>query len=145
MLQKSMLSSLLLAAFVVLFILLAVPSTRVSADPAVTDAWVAPARATRKANPIAADAKSIAAGKALFTKQCFSCHGEAGKGDGPAAANLTKKPGNLSDPKLATQADGALFWKITEGRTPMPTFEKLLTEEERWNVINFVRTLAPKK
>jgi mono/diheme cytochrome c family protein len=107
--------------------------------------WKAPARASKKKNPIAADATSIAAGKEIYKAQCLSCHGPEGKGDGPNAANLEKRPGNLSDgERMGAQTDGALFWKITEGRKPMPTFEKLLTEEERWKVINFVRTLAPK-
>jgi len=106
--------------------------------------WKAPARAARKQNPVGSNEQTIAEGKQLFTKQCLSCHGPAGKGDGPAAKDLEKKPGNLSDPKLWEQTDGALFWKITEGRKPMPTFEKILTEDERWRVINFVRTLAPK-
>ena len=105
--------------------------------------WKAPTRAARKKNPIASDAASIASGKAVYVKQCLSCHGAAGKGDGPAAKDLEKPPGDLSNPKVWDETDGALFWKISEGKKPMPTFEKLATEEERWNVINYVRTLAP--
>ncbi|HEY3322327.1 MAG TPA: c-type cytochrome [Planctomycetota bacterium] len=106
--------------------------------------WVAPARAAKKANPIAADAQSMARGKQLFTKNCLSCHGETGRGDGPAAKDLERHPGNLSDPKMFEQSDGALFWKITEGNKPMLSFEKTLTPEERWDVVNYVRTLAKK-
>ena len=105
--------------------------------------WKAPSRAARKKNPIASDAASIATGKGVYVKQCLSCHGAAGKGDGPAAKDLEKPPGDLSSPKVWDETDGALFWKISEGKKPMPTFEKLTTEEERWNVINYVRTLAP--
>ena len=106
------------------------------------DAWVAPTRAARKANPIPEDEKSVALGAKLYARECLSCHGAKGKGDGSAAGTLEKKPGDLSSPKLAEQSDGALYWKITEGRKPMPTFEKLLTDEERWHVVNFIRTLA---
>ena len=105
--------------------------------------WNAPARAARKKSPIPADAKSIAAGKVVFTAQCLSCHGPAGKGDGPAAKDLNPKPRDLSDPKILSQTDGALFWKISTGRKPMPEFEKLISEDERWHVINYVRTLGP--
>ena len=106
--------------------------------------WTAPARAARKKNPVASDDASIAAGKQVYVQQCLSCHGETGKGDGPAAKDLDKKPGDLSSTKVQEQSDGALFWKITEGRKPMASFEKLLTEEQRWQTINYLRSLAPK-
>ena len=106
--------------------------------------WKAPARAARKKNPIAADDTSIATGQSVYAKECLSCHGPTGKGDGPAAKNLERPAGDLSSPKLSEETDGALFWKITEGRKPMASFEKTLTEEQRWHVINYVRTLAPK-
>ena len=106
--------------------------------------WKAPARASRKANPVPADDKAVAAGKVLYAKHCLSCHGETGKGNGPAAKDLQKAPGDLSNPKLWEQTDGALFWKLTEGRKPMPTFEPLTSETERWQIIDYVRTLAPK-
>ena len=108
------------------------------------DEWKAPERAAKKQNPIPADANSIAVGKTVYTKECFSCHGTTGKGDGPAAKDLEKSPGDLSNPKLWDQTDGALFWKITTGRKPMASYEKLLTEEQRWHVINYTRTLAPR-
>ena len=109
------------------------------------DPWVAPARAARKKNPAAADDASMAAGKAVFAKECRSCHGDSGTGDGPAAKDLTKPPGNFTTAKFWEQSDGAIFWKVTEGRKPMPSFETLLTEEQRWNVVNYLHTFAPKK
>lgn len=108
------------------------------------DEWKAPARASRKKNPISADEKSIAAGKAIYVRDCLSCHGVIGRGDGPAAKDLPKKCGDLSDPKMWEQTDGALFWKISEGRAPMTGYEKLLSEEDRWHVVNYLRTLVPK-
>ena len=118
--------------------------------PPASEPWVAPTRSARKANPIPADAKSIAEGKQLFTAGCLPCHGAAGKGDGPAAVSLERdgKPihaGNLSDPKLWQQSDGAIFWKISEGKTPMPAFQESFSEEQRWQIVNYVRTLAPKQ
>jgi mono/diheme cytochrome c family protein len=111
------------------------------ADPAPEE-WKAPSRAARKKNPIPADAQSIAAGKVVYAAQCYSCHGPAGHGDGPAAKDLNPKPRNLSDPAIQSQTDGSIFWKLTEGKKPMPTFEKLIPENDRWHVINYVRTLA---
>ena len=117
------------------------PHTKADAPP---DEWKAPARATKRKNPVASDDKSIAAGKVVFTGQCLSCHGPLGHGDGPAAKDLNPKPRNLSDPAIQAQTDGSMFWKITEGKQPMPTFGKLISEDDRWNVINYVRTLAAK-
>jgi mono/diheme cytochrome c family protein len=108
------------------------------------DKWTAPARASAKKNPVAANETSIALGKKIYERQCLACHGAKGKGDGPTAAHLEKRPGNLSNPKLWEQSDGALFWKVNEGHTPMPTFKRIMSDEERWPVINYVRTLAPK-
>jgi len=113
-------------------------------DPATNaPPWVAPARAARKENPVPSDEKSRALGKELFVGACLPCHGPAGRGDGPAAATLERKPGNLSDPKLWQQSDGALFWKISEGNSPMPSFQEGFSEEQRWQIVNYVRTLAP--
>jgi mono/diheme cytochrome c family protein len=105
--------------------------------------WDAPARAARKKNPVPVDDKSIAAGKVLYVAQCIKCHGDAGKGNGVSAKELDPKPKDLSDPQVAGQTDGALFWKITTGRKPMPGFETLVSEDDRWNVVNYVRKLAP--
>lgn len=104
--------------------------------------WKAPARAAKRKNPISASEKSIAAGKAAYAQQCLSCHGAAGKGDGPAAKDLTTKVLDLASPHALIDTDGAVFWKITEGRTPMPAYEKLLGEDDRWNVVNYLRVLT---
>jgi mono/diheme cytochrome c family protein len=107
------------------------------------DEWKAPARAARKKNPVPADEKSIALGKEVYVHQCLSCHGDNGHGDGPAAKDLNPRPHDLGAANVIEQSDGALFWKITEGKKPMPSFEKLISEDERWQAINYVRTFAP--
>jgi mono/diheme cytochrome c family protein len=111
--------------------------------------WIAPLRAARQENPVAPDEKSLAQGKMLFVAGCLPCHGATGKGDGPAAATLERNgvrvhPGNLADAKMWQQTDGAIFWKLTEGKTPMPAWRETLSEEQRWSVIHYIRTLAPK-
>lgn len=110
--------------------------------------WTAPAQAASQPNPLAADPGAKARGKALYDSACAACHGPKGKGDGPAGAFLQRggariRPRDLSDPALAQESDGALFWKISEGRTPMPAFHETLSDEQRWEVVTFVRTLAP--
>lgn len=105
-----------------------------------SEKWTAPARASAKKNPVPADAASIGRGKAVYTAECFTCHGPSGKGDGPQAAQLEKNPGNLT--KLQGQSPGALFWKVSEGKKPMPTFSTKLSEQQRWDVVNFIQTLS---
>jgi mono/diheme cytochrome c family protein len=106
--------------------------------------WTAPARAAARKNPVAVNETSLALGKKIYERQCLVCHGATGKGDGPAAVHLQKRPSNLSSSKLWEQSDGALFWKVNEGHRPMPTFKNLMSDEERWPVINYIRTFAPK-
>ena len=114
-----------------------------SQDAKKSEEWKAPARAARKKNPIPRDQGSIGRGRAVYGRECQACHGDSGRGDGPKARELEKHPGNLSDAKMWDQTDGALFWKTTEGKKPMPTYDKLLTDNERWDVVNYTRTLAP--
>ena len=107
--------------------------------------WVAPARAAKKKNPVEANDASFARGKELYTAECFSCHGATGKGDGPGVKDLEKKPEDLSLAKTQDQTDGALFWKISEGRKPMPALGEKWNENQRWDVVNYLRTFKPKK
>lgn len=124
---------------------LIIPGAPAQDNKAGVDEWIASTRAAKKKNPVAADDLSLARGKALYVKECASCHGDKGKGDGPGAKDLEKKPGDLSVPKLWKQSDGALFWKLTEGRKPMPSYLQTMTEDDRWHIINYLRTLAPKQ
>ena len=103
--------------------------------------WPAPASAITIKNPVKTDALSIKDGKTLYIKNCKSCHGDAGKGDVTKAGNLDISCGDFTLPDFAKITDGELYWKITEGRKPMPTFSKKLTDAERWSVVNYMRTL----
>ena len=106
--------------------------------------WTAPERASKRANPVATSPAVLAKGKAVYLKSCESCHGQAGDGDGPKAKDLSKKPAALA-PGIKGQSDGALFWKITEGKKPMPSFETDLTPDQIWQVIDYIRTLQGHK
>ncbi len=107
--------------------------------------WVAHGQDARKQNPVAADEKSVARGKALYLQACIPCHGTKGKGDGSAAAALDPKPADHTSPKMWEETDGTLFWKISTGRGAMPTFEEAYSAEDRWHLVNYLRTLAPKE
>jgi len=103
--------------------------------------WSAPAAEAQKKNPFAATESSLAAGRKIYTKTCAMCHGKTGDADGPAVIELNIHPAKLSDPKLAAESDGSLFWKITTGKKPMPAYGKRLSETDRWNLVNYIRTL----
>ncbi len=104
--------------------------------------WVAPQRASQRANPLSADTRSANTGKKLFERECQKCHGSAGHGDGPQAKFLDTQPGDLTSAAARSQSDGALFWKISEGRGRMP--KAMLNERELWCVVNYVRVLQRK-
>jgi len=106
--------------------------------------WLSSAPSAAKKNPIAPTQGSIAAGQKIYSKTCAMCHGKGGDADGPAVIELNIHPAKLSDPKLATESDGALFWKITTGKKPMPAYGKRFSETDRWNLVNYIRTL-PKR
>ena len=103
--------------------------------------WKAPASADAKKSPLTADAATIAAGKTVYVKECQSCHGKKGKGDGPSAKDLDIPAGDFTKAVTQQQRDGALFWKISEGRKPMPSFKKKLNETQIWQSVIYMRTL----
>jgi mono/diheme cytochrome c family protein len=105
-----------------------------SAAPAMSDA-AGPAAA----NPVTADARSVATGRALYAKNCQSCHGPRGKGDGPAVAKLNVEVPDLTSQDVQSETDGELFTLITKGSKPMPAYRRLLNEEQRWHVVNYLR------
>lgn len=113
--------------------------------PMQNDKWTAPPAAEKVHNPVAPNEQSIAAGKLIYTKNCNDCHGKKGKGDGPKSGDLEKTPRDFTKEDFQKQSDGSIFWKISEGRKPMPSFKKDLSDEQRWQVINYVRTLGIKK
>jgi mono/diheme cytochrome c family protein len=102
--------------------------------------WVAPAAEKTKKNPLPADKKSVEQGEKVAKINCAPCHGPKGKGDGPAAAALNPKPADWTSSRVQSQTDGELFWKISNGRGPMPPW-KHLPENDRWAVILYIRSL----
>jgi len=100
-----------------------------------------------QANPIPPNAESVAAGQGLFTAKCAPCHGETGLGDGPIGVALNPRPADLRQHAIpGIHTDSQLFEWITNGfpGSQMPAFKSTLSDTDRWNLVNFIRTLAPK-
>jgi mono/diheme cytochrome c family protein len=72
---------------------------------------------------------------------CSPCHGYTGKGDGCVSALLNPRPADHTSPAVQNESDGALFWKITNGRGKMQSYKAILTDRQRWGLVNFIRTL----
>jgi len=103
--------------------------------------WSAPGAAASKANP-QKGGESVSNGKALFSKSCQSCHGKSGMGDGTKASELKTEPGDFTKSAFQSQSDGAIFYKISEGRDDMPSFKKKMPDaNDVWDVVNYIRTL----
>jgi mono/diheme cytochrome c family protein len=102
--------------------------------------WKAPPAEAAKKNPAKGVSEKT---KSDIQTNCTPCHGPGGKGDGPAAAALNPKPANWTSDRVQKESDGELFWKISNGRGPMPPW-KHLPENERWEIVNYLRTLKGK-
>ena len=108
--------------------------------------WSATARARRTRNPVLSNAETLAAGMRIYGEHCRSCHGVNGDGKGEKAAELSVAPGDFTDTqKMSESTDVELFWQITRGRLPMPAFADKLNEEERWEVVDYIRTFTERK
>jgi len=106
--------------------------------------WLVPESAKQKKNLYPPDEFSIARGKKSYKLECMRCHGKEGKGDGSSAIKIEKTVSDLTSDYIQNQTDGELFWKISEGRKPMPLAKRTLTDDQRWDIINYIRTLKKK-
>ncbi|MDD3723793.1 MAG: cytochrome c [Lutibacter sp.] len=108
----------------------------------VQEEWKVPAKYQTMKNPVAPKTDA-AIGKSLYTKHCKSCHGSEGYGDGTKAKEMKGDLGDFSSKEFQNQSDGALFYKTTTGRNDMPGFDKKISsDEDRWLIVNYMRTLA---
>lgn len=115
--------------------------TIVMKDGKIVQEWQAPAEAAAVANPFKGDAEAVKLGREWFMQRCEACHGKEGKGNGYLIGNLKKPPTNLTSKMVQANTDGELFWKITKGRSPMPASGVRFTDEQRWQIVTFLRTL----
>ena len=106
--------------------------------------WPAPSEAKERKSPVGATAASVREGSKSYRQLCLICHGEKGDGNGPWRDRMATDPSDFTDVKrMSTLTDGELFWRLSKGRGLMPAFEKQLNERQRWNLVNYLRTLAP--
>ena len=102
-----------------------------------SQSWDIPEDKKTRVSSFKFTSETAAKGQDIFKRNCTSCHGEPAKGN---FQPLVPPPGDPATDKFQKQLDGALFYKITTGRGPMPTFKEILTEEERWNIISYFRS-----
>ena len=79
-------------------------------------------------------------GAAVYVHQCQCCHGSRGRGDGATARKANMDVPDLTDGETAAQSDEDLFAIVTRGQKPMPAFRDRLSEQQRWDVVRYVRT-----
>jgi mono/diheme cytochrome c family protein len=116
---------------------------RLAAQEPAAAPWVAPDDAKKVKNPVPPTPETLSDAEMLFTDNCVLCHGEKGVGDGPGAKTIKVKPANFTDAKMmAAETDGSLFWKMSNGRGPMPSWKDTLSEKERWELVGYIRKLT---
>lgn len=108
--------------------------------------WPAPGDAAAQSNPLKNKPEAIKLGRELYLQRCADCHGREGKGNGYLSAQLKRDgqpiaPTNLASQMVQANTDGELFWKITNGKSPMPASRVRFTDEDRWAIVAFLRTL----
>lgn len=105
--------------------------------------WPVPEEAKQLKNPLQPTPTALDSAKKIYPDKCANCHGTTGKGDGRDAARYDPQPADFTDPKRMTGVtDGELFYKISEGKKPMPVFKTKLTEDERWELVLLIRAFA---
>lgn len=103
--------------------------------------WNAPEASVKAKSPLKEDEGILKEGKAIYLQHCKSCHGVKGHGDGDKAKKIEISCGDFTSPDFKKDSEGTDYWKITEGRKPMPSFKDKLTDQERWKVVAYIRSM----
>jgi mono/diheme cytochrome c family protein len=112
-------------------------------DGKIVQEWQAPAEALNLASPVKNIPDAAKIGREFYMQRCADCHGKEGKGNGYLSKSVQKPPTNLTSQTVQANSDGELFWKITNGRSPMPANRIRFTDEQRWYIVAYLRTLKP--
>jgi hypothetical protein len=109
----------------------------------VKQPWRAPRQSGELRNPMGVTPRGLKSSALLYEQNCALCHGKTGASNGRAAKALPQKPADFTDEEMMRRvSDGELFWKITTGRAPMPSWRESLSESKRWEMVNYLRMLA---
>lgn len=125
---------------IILFAGIILTAFAVPGDMPSKEEWDIPEKYENMENPYAGDKSLDRVGKMMYMKNCRSCHGNKGEGDGPKAASLETEMIPFNDTDFQAQTDGAIYYQSIIGRGEMPNFEKKIpAEEDRWALINYLR------
>lgn len=103
--------------------------------------WTIPESARGVKNPIPPASADLDAIRPIYRDKCSVCHGLTGKGDGHDASLYDPKPTDFTNTlHMSGVTDGELYYKLTQGRKPMPSFKKRLSDEQRWRMVTLIRT-----
>jgi mono/diheme cytochrome c family protein len=117
--------------------------TIVMKDGKIVQEWQAPADALSLNSPFKDNQDAARIGREFYLQRCADCHGKEGKGNGYLSKTLQKPPTNLASQLVQANSDGELFWKITNGKSPMPSSRIRFTDEQRWYIVAYLRTFKP--
>lgn len=105
--------------------------------------WIVPEEFKSLKNPLVPSESNLNSARQLYREECAQCHGDYGKGDGPQARTHKPLPADLTDAsRMANVTDGEIFYQITEGRRPMPSFKNRMTQDQRWQLVLLLRSFA---
>lgn len=111
-------------------------------SPKASEPWEVPAKFKNMKNPYTVDGESLKIGKMQYSKNCSSCHGKTGLGDGVKARSLETHPGEFTSDAYKSQTDGEHFYKSKFGRNEMPKFENKISDEDLWAIVGYINTFG---
>lgn len=136
--MKNMYSRVLTIALMAIFSVVFMSQTQKQ------EAWPVPDNYKTMKNPVKADNAALNIGKSVYMKNCASCHGKTGLGDGPKAKTVKTSSGDMSGDAYQSQTDGEHFYKTKFGRGDMPKYDKKIPDEDIWAMVHYMRTFKKK-
>lgn len=126
--------------FILLLVLVAVIIVLVATQKSD---WKVPPEAKERRNPLSPSPAALQSAREIYASKCAACHGDSGKGNGRDASRYDPAPTDLTDARrMHALTDGEMFYKISQGRRPMPAFKRRLTDEQRWQLVMLLRSFS---